>query len=170
MLWHTVPYWSAANGLVERQNESTLKRLKISQAENSDGKEDFNKYMLMYNTTPHSTTGKTPTMLLLGRTIRDTLPSIEEILYNNKDEQAIDADKKTEFKRKEREDEKRHAESNDIDIGDTVVMKNMWKQNKLSTHFGQEEYLVTNTDNSEVTVQADGKTYKRNVSHLKKVS
>ena len=75
----TTPYWPQENGLVERQNRSLVKRLKISQAENSDWKIDLGKYLLMYYTTPHSTTGKTPTELKFGRTIRTKIPSLQDI-------------------------------------------------------------------------------------------
>lgn len=46
------------NGEVERQNRSILKRLTISQATDSDWKDDLNKYLIMYRSTPHSTNGK----------------------------------------------------------------------------------------------------------------
>lgn len=55
---HTAPYWPQANGHVERQNSSLLKRLKISHALHRNWKTDLLEYLMMYNTTPHSTTGK----------------------------------------------------------------------------------------------------------------
>ncbi|XP_062558121.1 uncharacterized protein K02A2.6-like [Armigeres subalbatus] len=75
----TTPYWPQENGLVERQNRSLVKRLKISQALNSDWKADVGAYLSMYYATPHSTTGKTPTELMFGRTIRTKIPSLQDV-------------------------------------------------------------------------------------------
>ncbi|XP_038121457.1 uncharacterized protein K02A2.6-like [Culex quinquefasciatus] len=74
----TTPYWPQENGLTERQNRSMMKRLKISQGLKQDWKEELRKYLLMYYSTPHSTTGKTPSELLYGRTIRTKLPSLRD--------------------------------------------------------------------------------------------
>jgi hypothetical protein len=131
----TPPYWPAANGLVERQNESILKRLQISNVEKSDWKADLLRYLLMYNTTPHSTTGKTPTELLFGRTIRDKIPSLQEAVTDDENGDARDMDKINKTKGKEREDRKRRAIESDIAVGDKVVAKNVFKKNKLQTEF-----------------------------------
>ncbi|XP_038106540.1 uncharacterized protein K02A2.6-like [Culex quinquefasciatus] len=76
---HSAPYWPQENGLVEKQNRSFLKRLKISHALNRDWKQDLREYLVMYYTTPHSTTGKTPTEMLYGRTIRSKIPALSDI-------------------------------------------------------------------------------------------
>jgi len=54
---HLTPYWPQENGLVERQNRSLLKRLKISAGLGREWKKDSEEYLMMYYTTPHSTTG-----------------------------------------------------------------------------------------------------------------
>lgn len=75
---HTTPYSPQQNGLVERQNRSLLKILRISEANNGDLEKDLLDYLLMYRTTVHPATGKTPAELLMGRNIRDKLPQIEQ--------------------------------------------------------------------------------------------
>ncbi|XP_058828318.1 uncharacterized protein K02A2.6-like [Topomyia yanbarensis] len=75
ILLRSTPYWPQENGLVERQNRSLLKRLQINHALGRDLRE----YLLMYYTTPHSITGKTPTELLYGRTIRLKIPALDDI-------------------------------------------------------------------------------------------
>lgn len=76
---HTAPYWPQANGEVERQNSSLLKRLKISHSLGRDWKNDLLQYLLMYNTTPHSVTGKPPTLLLQNRIIRSKIPCLKDL-------------------------------------------------------------------------------------------
>ena len=66
----TIPYWPQQNGEVERQNRSMLKRIRISNAEGSDWQEEMDRYLMMYRSIIHSTTGKSPSELLFGRNIR----------------------------------------------------------------------------------------------------
>jgi transposase InsO family protein len=68
------PKWAQANGEVERQNQSILKRIQIAQAESLDWKRELRKYVFKYRSTEHATTSKTPAELLFGRKIRGKLP------------------------------------------------------------------------------------------------
>lgn len=52
-----------------------LKRLKISQATKSNWRQELLEYQMMYNSTPHSTTGKTPSEWFFRRQFRDKIPS-----------------------------------------------------------------------------------------------
>lgn len=71
----TIPYWPQMNGEVERQNRSLLKGLKISQEKGANWKMELLDYLLMYRSTKHSTTGKSPAELMFGgRVMRDKLP------------------------------------------------------------------------------------------------
>lgn len=74
----TTPYWPQANGEVERMNSTILKRLRISQEENrTNWKWDLRSFLLMYNSTPHSTSGVAPSALMFGRVLRDKLPCVQ---------------------------------------------------------------------------------------------
>ena len=64
---------------MERQNRTLLKEITISSLKGRDWQRDLNQFLLSYNTTPHSTTGKTPTKLLFGQSIRSKIPSVREI-------------------------------------------------------------------------------------------
>ncbi|XP_033124648.1 uncharacterized protein K02A2.6-like [Anneissia japonica] len=64
------PKWAQANGEVERQNKSILKRLKIAHTMKKDGKRELTRYLAVYRTTPHPSTGKTPAELLMSRALR----------------------------------------------------------------------------------------------------
>lgn len=172
VLNHTSPYWPQQNGEIERQNRSVLKRLKISYNMKKDWKADLLEYLMMYYTTPHSTTGKTPTELLFGRTIRDKIPSITEKWgFEMNDSEIRDIDLINKEKGKASEDNRRHAKQSEIQVGDRVLMKNVIIQNKLTSMFSNDEYVVTQRKGAEVTVQNQrtDAEYKRNVSHLKKV-
>lgn len=72
----TTPYWPQQNGEIERQNRSILKQLTISRNQKTDWKRGLQEYLHMYRSTPQTTTLKTPSELMFGRTIRDKLPNI----------------------------------------------------------------------------------------------
>lgn len=165
----TTPYWPQQNGEVERQNRSLLKRLSICQSEKGNWQEDLHKYLLMYRSTPHSTTLKSPAELMFNRNIRDKLPSIETDV--GADSELRDRDAEMKWKGKEYADRKRHAKTNDVEKGDEVVVKRQIMTNKLATTFEPTVYKVAKRSGSEITVEnvGTGTMYRRNVSHVKKL-
>lgn len=169
---HTSPYWPQANGEVERQNRSLLKRLKIANALYGTWRTEMDRYLEMYNNTPHSTTGKTPNELLQNRKPRSKLPDLDDISTAVSSTDFADRDKIRKFSGKEREDTIRRAKLSNIAIGDVVLMRNVHPANKFSTNFLKEKFLVEDRNNSNIRVKSleTGKMYDRNVSHLKKIS
>ena len=59
----TTPLWPQANGEIERQNRSILKRLCIAQAEGRNWRSEMDDFLMMYRSTPHFTTGISPAEL-----------------------------------------------------------------------------------------------------------
>lgn len=166
-LINTTPYWPQQNGEVERQNRSILKRLTISQATGTDWVEDLNKYLLMYRSSPHSTTKKTPSELMFGYNIRDKLPCIYQ--PNEVDEELIDRDKDMKEKGKLYSDKRRNAKLNPITEGDEVLMKKMTKTNKLSPSFESETFKVIKRKGWDVVIAPEsGNKYRRHVTHLQR--
>ncbi|XP_063366280.1 uncharacterized protein K02A2.6-like [Cydia amplana] len=179
ILHSTIPYWPQMNGEVERQNRDILKRLRISQIEKTDWKLALLEYLRMYNSTPHSVTGKTPSELFFRRQFRDKIPMISDlgqkgdIDWKDKDIdiEVRDKDKELKEKGKEYTDEKRKAKECELVQGDKVIMKNMTKDNKLSTPFGPTALTVEKVTGGDVEVvnEETGQRYRRNVVHLKRV-
>ncbi|XP_048001410.1 uncharacterized protein K02A2.6-like [Leguminivora glycinivorella] len=178
-LHSTIPYWPQMNGEVERQNKDILKRLRISQVEKKDWKLALIEYIGMYNSTPHSDTGKTLAELFFRRQFRDKIPMVSDLSrkgdfnLENKDVdmEVRDKDKELKEKGKEYTDEKRKAKECTLVEGDKVVMKNITKENKLSTPFGATTLTVEKVNGGDVEVVNDetGQRYRRNVVHLKRV-
>lgn len=169
---NTTPYWPQENGLVERQNRSILKRLQISQALKRDWKNDLNDYLIMYYTTPHSVTGRTPTEMCYGRMIRSKLPCLSDIEDIPRDDEVFDRDFISKQKGKEQADRKRQAIHSKLRIGDTVLMQNLLPGNKLTTTFEPTEFEVVDKCGARVRVQnkQNNRVYERNSAHLKRVS
>ncbi|XP_055698689.1 uncharacterized protein K02A2.6-like [Phlebotomus papatasi] len=168
---NTIPYWPQQNGEVERQNRSLLKRIKISHNLDRDWRKDLQDYLMCYYTTPHTTTGKTPTELCYGRTIRGKIPSLKDIETAPPEADFSDRDKRLKEKGKELEDTRRGARESDIEVGDVVLMKNLLPGNKLQATFGATKYVVLKRSGGAAIVRdnTSGKQYERNVAHLKKV-
>ena len=60
----TTPKWLQANGEVERQNASLMKRICIAQAEGVIWKKELRRYVTEYRSIYHTTTGRSPAELL----------------------------------------------------------------------------------------------------------
>lgn len=169
---HTAPYWPQANGEVERQNSSLLKRLKISHSLNRDWKQDLLQYMMMYNTSPHSVTGKPPAVLLQNRVIRSKMPCIKDLEAASPPNSGVhDRDIMLKHKGKEREDLRRHARPSDIKVGDKVLLQNLISGGKLTPTFDKAEYEVLERIGNRIKVMepVSGRIVERNVAHAKKV-
>lgn len=169
-LVQTPPYWPQANGEVENMNRSILKRLQICHANKLNYRSELQKFTMMYNATPHGTTGKSPSQLLLNRNIRDKIPSIGDLIYEPSDEEARDNDIMNKQKGKEKEDKIRNAKDSNVKQGDKVLIRNMNIPHKLTTRFNTDEYTVTQKVGNEVTVsREDGQVFKRHITHVKKI-
>ncbi|XP_060078268.1 uncharacterized protein K02A2.6-like [Ylistrum balloti] len=112
------PLHPAANGEVERQNRSLLKRIKIAHAESKDWKNELRTYLLAYRTTPHATTGVSPAELMWGT----KLPQVEQ-LERHVDESVRDRDSEMKHRNKLYIDQKRGAVESALEAGDTVLVK-----------------------------------------------
>lgn len=167
---NTTPYWPQANGKVERQNRTLMKRLRIGFNSHGDWKAELRSFLRMYYTTPHSVTGKAPTELL-GRLIRSRLPNLNDLALKPASSDFRDRDQLKKFLGEKRENEKRRAKTSDIKVGDTVLMKNVLGGNKFRLNFNKEEFEVVAMNGSHVTIKqkVGDKIFERNVSHLKKV-
>lgn len=165
---YTTPYWPQQNGEVERQNRSILKRLIISQNTHQDWQKELQDFLLMYRSTPHSTTQRTPSELMFGRTIVDKLPHINEPIVV--DEELRDRDKIEKEKGKQYADKRRHAQESTINVGETVWLKRMNPANKLSPNFEPVDYKVISRSGSELVVEnmSNGTKYRRHITHVKR--
>ena len=162
----TTPLWPQANGEIERQNRTILKRLRIAQAEGRNLRLEVDRSLMMYRSTPDTTTGVSPAELLYRRNYRTKLPQLGE---STSESEVKDRDAERKEKGKIYADKKRNAVESNIEAGDKVLMKQD-KKNKLSTFFNPEPFRVLQKNGNSVLVEADtGVQYKRNITHLKKL-
>lgn len=125
----------------------------------------------MYNSTPHSVTSKSPSELFYCRLFRDKKPTLKDIENKVIDEETSDRDRELKEKGKEYGDKKRKAKTDELEQGQKVYVKNMNRENKLTSNFNATPHTIINKDGRDVQIRNDetGKQYRRNVIHLKKI-
>ena len=161
------PLYPAANGEVERQNRSLLKRLKIAQAENRDWKHEIRLYLRAYRCTPHTVTGVPPAELMFRRRIRTKLPEFREN-FETEDGEVRDKDLESKTKSCVYTDERHAVKDSNIQPGDEVLVKQP-KENKLTSTFENQPYHVVNKEGNSVIVESpEGVRYRRNSTHVKR--
>lgn len=166
-LLRTTPRWPQANGEIERQNRSLMKRLKIAHAEGDTVRHALTKFLFAYRTTVHSTTGVTPSYLMFNRELRDKIPSIQHS-KRVPDEAIRDRDAEQKGKGKLYSDARRHAAPSNVAVGDVVLVKQPITH-KCSTPFSPVPFKVTAREGNAVTIQSpSGATYRRNTTFVKR--
>lgn len=166
-LVHSTPYFPRMNGEVERQNRSLKKNLMISFNTGKKWKEELRKFLLMHRSTPHSVTNVTPAELLFGRIIRDKLPRISEPAVQ--EGEFRDRDRIQKAKGKMYQDQRGHAKESQVSVGDEVLLKRACRLSKWESNFEPGVFKVLSRTGGEVTVEGGGRTFTRNVSHVKKL-
>ena len=136
----TALLWPQANGEKEKQNHSILKRLRIAQALGRNWKSEMEKFLVMYPSTPHSTTGVSPAELLFRRRIKIKLPHLQ---YFSIEDEVRDRDSERKAKGKVYADCQRNARESEIREGDTILLRQE-KENKLSTPYKQSPFTECN--------------------------
>jgi len=107
---------------------------------------------------------------MFNRTIRDKIPGVQDIVGEVGESEERDRDFINKEKGKEVADKTRRATESKIQLGDKVVLKNVIFPNKLTPNFDTTVYEVIQIDGSIVKISGGGKTYLRNISHVKKIS
>ena len=134
-----VPYWPKSNGEVDRFNGTVLKIIRIAGIEKKNWKTEMCNFLFHYRTTPHSVTGISPGELLMGRKLRDKLPKVtiasEKLSEGDRRNLILERDAARKQKQKEYADKHRLAHTSDIHEGDTVLVKQLHKTNKLTPNF-----------------------------------
>ena len=166
---HVTPLWPQANGEVEIQNRALLKRIQIARAENKNWKDELNAYLLMYRTTPHSTTGISPAELMFDKKIRSKLPEISSTFDAVNDESVRDRDAFIKDKGRVYSDKKRGPTSRDICVGDKILLKQN-KNDKVTTNFAKQPFTVISRCGNSVVVENENGRYKRNITYVKKLN
>ena len=168
----SVPWAPQMNGEVESKMRGIKKAVIQAEATGGDWRLEVEKHTADYNRAVHPTTGKSPMHLMFGRKIRGYLPTTD---WESGDEglctdEIRDRDWETKFYSKIKVDHRRRARESSLKVGDRVLTMNM-NRLSLEPRFGGKEFIVTEVLPGAVVVQdAEGVTYRRSSSHVKKLN
>ena len=153
----TAVYKPSSNGQAERCVRILKDALKQAKRTGQNPDRLLLSYLLTYRNTPHSTTGKSPAMLLYGRRLRTRLdlmlPSVNNQVYKSQN----NVMKRTE----------EHPVRTFV-VGDTVLARNFqrgekWCYGTVEKVLGERHYVV------KVEMQGENLSWKRHVDQLMKV-
>lgn len=129
------PHWPRANAQAESFNKPMMKLVRTAHLEHKPWKQELHKFLRQYRATPHPSTGVTPHQLMFGREPRTRLPQFDLNSPPISDYQVRAHDVPVQAKRKQKQyaDNRLNVRHNDIDIGNTVLVKHDNKPSKLAT-------------------------------------
>ena len=149
------PYHPASNGAVERLVQTFKKAMQAGRKDGMSISHCLSNFLLTYRSTPHITTGVSPSSLFMGRELRTRFdlikPDINKRVCEKQAQQKTDHDTRTKLRT--------------LQIGDKVMVKNFragnpWIAGTITQKDGPVSYTVC-TDN--------GQIWKRHLDHIKKL-
>ena len=158
------PLWPKANAEAERFMRTLGKAIRTARAEQKDWQKELNNFLRNYRSTPHSSTGKSPAELLMGRQIKTKLPEIPTVHPTHPDIAKKDSAAKQ--KMKYYADKYSHGKPHKFSVGDLVLPRQP-KVNKFSTPFQAEPFRITKVKGSMITATSKDQTITRNASHFR---
>ena len=164
----STPLWPRGNANVESVMKPIGKLMKACAIEGTPWKQELQRFLLSYRTTPHKTTNVAPCELLYNRTIKGQLPQITKQKCPNKHKIAKENIERKKKSNKEYHDKHCRATESDIKEGDTVICLQP-KRNKLTSKFSPELYTVVSRKDTTIIAENDRKSIKRDISLFKKI-
>jgi hypothetical protein len=167
---HITPRWPRANAQAEAFNKPLMKAIRAAHVENRNWKQEMYKHLRQYRATPHPSTGMSPFELMFGDKPRTRLPQIDTVHPQPEVDRQVRAnDQIAKHKHKWYADKRNNAHFRDMNVGDSVLVREDIKQGKLSTPFKQNPYVVVDKKGSMITATAGDGNVTRNSSRFKKV-
>lgn len=160
------PYWPLGNGECERFMRTVEKVLRTAKIEGKNWRQELFTFLRAYRNTPHPSTDKLPSQLLLHRNVKIRLPDISDNISASSDSEVRNKDRSAKSTMKDYADKRRNAIRSNVKVGDSVLVKTA-KMNKLSSYYESEPYTVTDIKGSMITAARAGKYITRNVSFFK---
>ena len=155
--------WPKANAEAERIMRTLGKAIRTARAEQKDWQKELNNFLRNYRPTPHSSTGKSPAELLMGRQIKTKLPEVPTLHPTHPIVAKNDSAAKQ--KMKYHADKYNHCHPDKFSVVNLVLPRQ--PKVKFSTPFQAEPFRITEVKGSMITATSKDQTVTRNASHFK---
>ena len=159
------PEHPQSNGLVEKFNASLVKVTHAALAEKRDPKEAVQKFLMMYRSTPHSTTGKTPSQLLMNRKLRLKVPSFIPGPDSADHREAKMMNREAKLKQKSYADKHRRARERKVEVGDSVLIRQ--KKTTTKPPWNPDPFKVIEVKGTQIMGKRGEERKTRNVEKFK---
>ena len=160
------------NGCAENFMKNLGKIIQASNTMNNDFREELQKFLRSYRSTPHTSTNVAPADLIFRSSNLVRLPRMKKVDQEEKEVKARASDKKSKEKMKEYGDARRRACDAGLQVGDSVLLTrslNVKVRNKGRSFYLPEPCTVIKVSKSVITARcSDGKIITRNAAVFKK--
>ncbi|XP_046970363.1 uncharacterized protein K02A2.6-like [Vanessa cardui] len=147
----TAPYHPASNGAAENAVRSVKRALKKASLENEDENTALSRFLFSYRNTEHSTTGREPSVALLGRRLRGRL----DLLRPDTDERVRDRQLASELRQ--------DAPLRVVAPGDSVLIRDYSRRNRKWA----EGVVIDRSSPVSYSVKtSDGQIHKRHMDQI----
>ena len=160
------PGWAEANGDVEHFMQTVKKSRRVAKIERIAFRQEVQRTVGNYRSTPHPVTRESPDKLMFGREIRRKLPERVVPQEGKRHDPIRVRDTERKKQMKAYADERRHAQQSLIQIGDRVLLKHNGG-NTLTLVYDPQPYAVVGVKGSMTTVKREKEIKSRNSSHCK---
>ena len=159
------PEHPQSNGMAEKMMASLAKITHAALAEGVKPRDVLQTFLISYRSTPHGSTGKSPSQLLMNRELKTKVPNIDSVKKGSSDNSVEEIDTAEKVKHKKYADKRRRARDRSINVGDQVLVK----QKKTTTRppWDPIPYLVENVKNSKIFLTRNGRSKVRNIEKCK---
>lgn len=161
------PLWPQANGMVERFMSTLKKTIQQAELSKRDTQTALNEVLRAYRTTPHSTTGKCPATLMLGRIPRTHIPTQVTPRQDTDHQRLRERDQAGKAKMKQEADAQRRATEAPIHEGDWVLVRQN-QTTKADRRYHEHPSRVMTRKGTMITAATHARRVTRNISHFKK--
>ena len=162
------PLWPRSNAQAESFNKPLEKLIRAAHIESKNWKQEMFSFLRQYRATPHPSTGFAPHRLMFDEEPRTKLPQLDGKAHTL-DPLVRDRDTLAKNKQKYYADRQNNAENKNLKCGDSVLVRNDKRGDKLSTVFKPKPHIITSTKGTMITATSGDGHITRNASHFLKV-
>ena len=124
-------------------NRTIGKATKYAHVQGKISKDELDKFLLEYGSTPHSVTQCAPSDIMFSNQFKTDILTFQEKQKKNHHKTLTRLDGQKKKKSKQYTDNKRNAKLTNISRNDIVLAKDIHPKNKLSTFYERNPYIVT---------------------------
>ena len=159
------PEHPEGNGVAKRFMATLVKTTHAAISENKDPKLEIKRRLLNYRNTPHPSTGKCPSQLMMGRAIRTRIPGMIKSIQAMTLQEARQKDIETRELRKKKYDKRKTAQRKTIKEGDQVLLSQ--RKSTVKPAYNPNPFIVQEVKGTQVIAQRGSSVKARNMGKVK---